>query len=248
MVGIQQCERQTVLCRDYGCVYSFESGIEYAFQQYSGITRRRVIDDLVLSREMDFLECFLDAAAQADQAYLFSTGIEMNGVWPDIAAINRHFMEMLVRRARTTNLAFTTASTAAEFMRMHYTEIPESIAYLPDVFAGMTNGEKPPLYPDTLEVENARFRAIFRRGETLPYAQYDYTEKWNYPDWGNEDIPRRPDGYVVANTDARFRITPSIVDTRPFTVSTSMEECDAGTRVVVEIEAKTGRKDLALAL
>lgn len=248
MVGVQQCERQTVLCRDYGCVYSFESGIEYAFQQYSGITRRRVIDDMVLSREMDFLECFLDASAQADHPYLFSTGIEMNGVWPDIAAINRHFMEMLVRRARTANLAFTTASTAAEFMRAHYTEIPESIAYLPDVFAGMTNGEKPPLYPDTMEVENARFRAIFRRGETLPYAQYDYTERRYYPDWGNDDIPRRPDGYPVANTDDRFRVTPAVVDTRAFTVKTAMQECDTGTRVAVEIAARTGRKDLALAL
>ena len=248
MVGVQQCERQTALCRDYGCVYSFESGIAYAFDQYSGITRPRIVNEMILSREMSFFDCFLEAASQCPQPYLFSCGIEMNGVWPEMADINRQFMALLARRAATRDLAVTTASAAADFMRRQYQRIPESTLYLPDVFAGMVHGEKPPLYPDTMEVENARFRAIFRSGETLPYAQYDYTEPWDYPDWGNEDIPRKPDGYAIPNTEDRFRATPRILDTRSFSATLKTQETGAATKLVIEIEAETPCKDLALAV
>lgn len=248
MVGMQQCERQSLLCRDNGCVYSFESGIAYAFDQYSGITRPRVINDMILSREADFLECFLDAAAQAPQPYLFGCGFEFNGVWPAMADINRHFMEMLVQRARSAPLVFTTATAAADFMRAHNERIPESLLYLCDVFAGMTNGGKAQNAPDSIEIENAAFRALFRRGELLPYAQYDYTTPWNYPDWGNENIPRRPDGYIIPGTNDRFRVTPSIVDTRPFNAVMHAEEQENATHIIIEVNAARSQHNLALAL
>ncbi len=248
MVGIQQCERQTVLCRDYGCVYAFESAIAYVFNQYAGITRPRIVNDMILSREMDFLECFLGAAEQARQPYLFSCGIEFNGVWPDMAGINVQFMELIARRARTAKLAFTTAYAAADFMRRHFEQTPETTLYLPDVYAGLTHGGKPPLYPDTMEIENASLHAIFRRGEIVPYAQYDYTVPWSYPDWGNEGIPRKPDGYIVPNTDDRFRVTPPILDTRLFTVAERREEAAGATRITLTLQAEQAKKNVALAV
>lgn len=248
MVGVQQCERLTVPCRDYNCVYAFEGGITYGLDQYSGITRRRLVDDAILSREMDFLQCFLECAGQTDTPMLVSCGIEFNGVWPDMAAINRHFLEYLVRRARDSKLAFTTATAAADFLRRHHRRTPETVLYLPDVYAGITSNGKPVNYPDTMEIENDRFRAIFRRGETLPYAQYDYTSRWQYPDWGSADIPRDKNGYVIPNTDDRFRVTPSITDTRPIKVSSSTEEVNGATRVNIEVEAEVAQPALALAV
>jgi len=248
MVGVQQCERLTVPCRDYNCVYAFEGAIGYALDQYSGITRRRVVDDALISREMDFLQCCLECAGQTDAPMLVSCGIEFNGVWPDMAAINRHFLEYLVRRARNTKLAFSTATAAAAFLRRHYRRTPETVLYLPDVYAGVTSNGKLANYPDTMEIENDRFKAIFRRGETLPYAQYDYTSRWQYPDWGNEDIPRDKQGYVIPSTDDRFRVTPPITDTRPFKVSWQMEEIQGATRVCVEVDAAASRSALALAV
>jgi hypothetical protein len=248
MVGVQQCERQTVLCRDYGCVYSFESAIEYAFERYAGIDRSRVIDDMVLSREMDFLECFLDAAEMSDHPYLFCSGVEFNGVWPDMAAVNRQYMKMLAERARSSKLAFTTALAAADYMRGHLDRTPESVAYFPDVFSGMGNGGKPALYPDTMEVENSEFRSIFRRGETLPYAQYDYLSDWSYQDWGNDSVPRKEDGYLVPNTEDRFRVTPSIIDSRKFEVTSAMEERAEGTFVSIDVEARAAQRNLSLAV
>ena len=248
MVGVQQCERLTVPCRDYNCVYAFEGAIAYALDQYSGITRRRVADDAILSREMDFLQCFVDCAGQTEAPLLVSCGIEFNGVWPDIATINRHFLEYLVRRARDSKLAFATATAAADFLRRHHKRTPETVLYLPDVYAGITSNGKPVNYPDTMEIENDRLKAIFRRGETLPYAQYDYTTRWQYPDWGNADIARDKNGYVIPNTDDRFRVTPRIVDTRPFKVSSRMEEVAGATRVNIEVRAQVAQPALALAV
>jgi hypothetical protein len=248
VVGVQQCERQTVECRNYNCVYAFEGGIAYALDQYTGITRPRIVDDAILSREMDFFQCFAECAGQTPTPYFASCGIEFNGVWPEMAAINRRFMEYLASRARDTKLAFATATAAADFLRRHARRTPETVLYLPDVYAGVTSNGKPACHPDTMEIENDRFRAIFRRGETLPYAQYDYTTRWEYPDWGNADIPRRKDGYIVPNTDDRFRVTPRIVDTRPFKVAAQVEDGPEATRVTLEVDAGAAQPGLALAL
>ncbi|MCC6443303.1 MAG: hypothetical protein IT210_07580 [Armatimonadetes bacterium] len=248
MVGIQQCERQTALCRDYHCIYSFESGIAYTFDRYAGIDRPRTVSDAILSRETDFLECFLEAARQSGIPYLFSCAFEFNGVWPEMAAINRQFMGYLVRRSRAGRIAFTHASAAADFYRKHYRRMPESLLYLSDVFAGLTQGGKPINYPDTLEIENDRMKAIFRKRESLPYVWYDYTVPWRYPDWGNEAIPRKPDGYIVSDTEDRFKATPAIVDTRPFEVAVAVQDGADSARVRITVEAKAPRPALPLAL
>ncbi|MCB9770355.1 MAG: hypothetical protein H6752_19325 [Candidatus Omnitrophica bacterium] len=248
MVGVQQCERYTVGCRDYNCVYSFEGGISYAFDQYTAQAKDRVVDEIILSREKDFLECLLNSAGQTDTPFFFSCGIEMNGVWPEMAEINRMMMEHLVKRSRDFPLAFANASETAKFMRRHYDKTPESILYLPDVYCGLTQGGKPACHPDTMEIENADLRAIFRFGEELPYAQYDYTASWNYPDWGNEEIPRKPDGYVIPNTEDRFRVTPKILDTRGIEVRTQTEERAEATVMTLEIDAASDYQNLALAV
>lgn len=248
MVGVQQCERQTVECRDYDCVYSFEGAIAYALDQYSGVTRRRMVDDALIAREAAFFECFAQAAGQTGAPLMVSCGIEFNGVWPDMAAVNRHFLQYLSRRARSEKVAFVSATAAADYLHRHARRTPESAVYMPDVYAGIVSGGKPAAISDTMEIENDRLKAIFRRGEALPYAQYDYTATWRYSDWGNEDIPRDARGYVIPGTDDRFRVTPRIVDTRPFTVTSHLEEGTDATRVLIDVEAKKPRRALALAV
>ena len=248
VVGVQQCERQTMECRDYNCVYAFEAGMAYALDRYTGSERPRVVNDLILSREMDFLRCFIESAGQTDAPLFFSCGIEFNGVWPEMAPINRHFMEYLVRRGNDARIAYTTASAVVDFYRRHYSETPESLLYLHDAFVGMTNSGKPANYPDTLEIENHLFRAVFLKGRTLPHVYYDYARPWDYPDWGNEDIARGPSGYIVPNTPDRFRVTPKLLDTRAFKVASRVKEEPGRTVVKIELEAAAPQKDLALAV
>ena len=248
MVGVQQCERQTMECRDYNCVYAFESGIAYALDRYAGIERPRIVNDVILSREMDFLQCFLESAGQTGGPLFFSCGFEFNGVWPETAAINRRFMEYLVRRGNDAPIAYTTATAVADFYRRHYRQTPESALYLHDVYVGLTNSGKPACYPDTLEIENHLFRAIFLKGRTLPHVYYDYARPWHYPDWGNEGIPRGPSGYLVPNTEDRFRVTPAILDTRAFKVSSRVRDGARETVVEIEVEAARAQDNLALAV
>ncbi len=248
MVGVQQCARYTVGCRDYNCVYSFEGGISYAFDQYTGQAKEKVNDEIILSREKDFLECLLNSAGQSETPFFFSCGFEMNGVWPDMAAVNRMMMEHLVERSREVPLAFASASEAAKFMRHHHNRTPESVLYLTDVYSGLTQGGKPALYPDTMEIENHEFRALFRFGETLPYAQYDYTTPWDYPDWANRSIPRKADGYVIPNTEDRFQVTPKILDTRGLKVSVETVDTEDTTTVELEIEANSPITNLTLSV
>jgi hypothetical protein len=248
MVGVQQCERQTMECRDYNCVYAFEGGIAYALDRYSGIERPRLVSDLIASREMDFLQCFIEAAGQTRAPLFFCTGIEFNGVWPEMAAFNRTFMEYMVRRAGDARIAYTTATAVGDFFRRHYRETPESVLYLPDVYAGLVNSGKPACYPDTMEVENHLFRAVFIKGRALPQVYYDYTTRWDYPDWGNDGVPRGPAGYIIPNTDDRFRVTPKILDTRLFEVSSTVREEAKQTVVQIEVVAKRAQRNLALAV
>lgn len=248
MVGVQQCERQTIECRDYNCVYSFEGGISYALDRYSGVSRRRVVDNALIGREIAFFETFAQCAGQSETPLMVCCGIEFNGVWPDMAAVNRRFLEYLARRGGQIPVAYTTATAAADFMRRHYRSTPESAIYLPDVYAGIVSNGKPPAIPDTMEIENSRLKAIFRHGEALPDAQYDYTQPWRYPDWGNEDIPRDKQGYVIPNTEDRFRVTPHIVDTRPFTVTPTVRDTPGATHVTLQVDAMVARRALALAV
>jgi hypothetical protein len=248
MVGIQQCARQTMLCRDYNCVYSLEGGIGYALEQYSGMKGPEQPDARDLEREMAFLDCHLDAAQTSPRPLLFSMGFEFNGVWPRMAELNRRSMEALVERARTRKLVFCTANAAAGFLRRRYRETPESALYLHDVFAGITSNGKPARYPDTIEVENARFKALFRRGDHLPTMHYDYTKPWAYPDWGNQDIARRPDGYLVPDSPDRYRVTPRMVDARGVQVRSTQEALPNGVRVRIAIRSDVARAEMPVAL
>lgn len=247
MVGIQQCARQTMLCRDYNCVYSLEGGITYSLEQYAGMQGGER-DPRDLERELAFLDCNLDAAETSPRPLLFSMGFEFNGVWPRMAELNRRSMEALVQRARTRKLVFCTASAAADFLRRRYRETPESAVYLHDVFAGITSNGKPARYPDTIEVENARFKALFRRGDHLPTMHYDYTKPWSWPDWGNEGIARRPDGYLIPDSPDRYRVAPRMVDTRGVQVRSVQEALPDGVRVRLAIRSDAARTDLPVAL
>ena len=244
MVGVQQCARQTMLCRDFNCVFAFEAGIAYALDQYHGVDSSGPVDDRRLTREARFLDCLLESAGQTGAPLMASCGFEFNGVWPDTAALNRRFMEILARRARDPRLVFSTAVAAAAYLRRHARRLPETALYLTDMFDGLTYSGKPAIYPDTVEIENHELRAIFRDGEALPVAQYDYRTPWSYPDWGNEGIPRKPNGYLVPDTDDRFRVTPRILDTRGFRVAVR----DLGGDLEVTVDAPRRQERLAIAV
>ena len=241
VVGMQQCERQTDESRDYNCVYSFESGVENTFLDPAcGITWARKVNDASQTRVEDMLQCFLNAAGQTDYPHFFSCGLEWD------AAHKAQLLDYFVQEARSYHLTFVTPSAAAEFYRRHYKATPESILSYVDMWAGYTVNLKPINYSDTIEIENGTFRAVFRKGETLPYVYYDYTIPWSYPDWGNTTIPRNSYGYIIPDTDNRFLVTPNILDTRPFTVTSTQTEQSNGTLINITVASTVNQSNLAL--
>lgn len=252
-IGIQQCHRQSVLCRDYNCVFSLEAGADYMMDRYSQYHKPRIITDVICSREYDLLRCFYDTQYPRKNPLFFTCCLEFAGFdWmPEMWQIQPLFIDYIARQAGKSKLVFVTPHGLADFYRRHYKENPESVLYLPDMWAGRVetgyNRPKPPIYPDTMEIENAVFRAILRKGETLPYVYYDYTADWNYPFW--DDIsPRKPSGYVVPNIEARFETLPPIFDTRSMTAGSQMIDHSDGTRIVIDIDSKVDKPDMAVAI
>ena len=99
-----------------------------------------------------------------------------------------------------------------------------------------------------MEIENDRFMAVFLKGQTLPNIQYDYTTQWNYPDWGNEGIPRTKSGYPISNTPDRFRVTPRMLDTRAFKVTTKTIDTADETTIDIKVDATVAQQSLALSV
>ena len=173
IVGIPQCERQTMECRDYNCIFSVEGGMTYWLDRDSSCiswTQKRSVNDNLCAREDDFIRCFTESAGQTHAPLFFTGCFEFNGVWPERAAANRNYMEYLVKVARSTHIAYTTASSVVDFYHKHYKWTPESVLYLVDIYAGHTSKGKPALYPDTMELENGTFKTIFLKGQVLPHV------------------------------------------------------------------------------
>ena len=181
---MQQCERQTDECRDYCCVYSFEPSIDLDLDSAAGISRTRTVNEESQTRVEDLFSCYLNAAGQTSYPFFFNCGFEGDDSYKE------QLVDYFVQDARTWHLTFATPSAVAEFYRRHYKSNPESVLSNVDMFAGLTVNGKPINYEDTIEIENGTYKAIFRKGETLPYVYYDYTMPWSYPDWGNATIPR----------------------------------------------------------
>ena len=247
MVGVQQCQRHTALCNDYNCIYSLEPGVLFHPGQKEYIPSWKEFDEAYFSNTLDFFEAMVQNRLSQTVPYIFTAGIEFGGVFPGVAEANANFIRQLARKAGEMPLVFTTGDDVSDFYRRHYTKTPETTCYLPDLFCGNQSNGKPPLYPDIIELESSQTKALLRRPELLPYNQYDYTTDWkNIPDWGNEGIPRKAHGYIYPDTDDRFRLTPKMIDTRPFAVSRRDQETASGTQITLTVTARSAQMGLAL--
>lgn len=254
MIGIQQCHRHTVLCRDYNCVFSLEPGADYMMDRYQGIHRQRSIAPIAWLRETMMFDSILASADLTREPLFFTCCFEFAGFdWmPEMYQIQEAFAEYLARECGSRTLAPATISSVADFYRRHYTETPESVVYLPDVWAGRVDTgydrPRPAVHPDTMEIENGTFKSIFRKGDLLPYVHYDYTTRWGYPHADLSGAPRNRGGYVIPNTDDRFKILPPTLDTRGFKSRLKMQEVTDGTEIRIEIDSSVSQDSLTLAV
>jgi hypothetical protein len=250
LVAVSQVQRHTYLARHFYCNYCIEgSCFGLADPAWSG--RGKVVDELAMSRMLDGYDALFQMARSQKSPYYIATGVEFNGARPGATEANRIGLEYAVAKARTGNVVFTTSRGVAEFYKRHYDATPESTAYFHDYWAGTHQKDKSDLCPDVMTMEGAKFYALALEGEILPECEYDYTHPWDFPDFGNDELPRRlhdPACYLLPGKFDKFAALPRIVDTRPFQARRVDQVDGDAMAVTVEVAAATARKDLALAL
>jgi hypothetical protein len=216
--------------------------------------RAEVFDEVFMSRHLDLFSAAIDNVVNQRVPYFQSIGMEFTAVSKMVAESNALMIRYAVARARDGKVVFCHQAAAADFYRRQYQETPETLFYDPDYWCGVnaassvTGGWKPVDYPDLIQIENARYAAYFKKPAALPEYHWDYTKPWNYPDWGNERLPRNPAGFLVPGEHDKFAVTPKITDTRAIKVSQRLSESSAGLEVVVTLETTAAVKALPLAL
>lgn len=247
VVGVQQCHRHPSLTSDYNCVYSLEPCCP--FHPCFGGVGRKAFDEISYSNTLDFFEAMLQNRLSQKTPYFFNLGLEMGGAYPGAEESNEFFIHYMVKKAGQVPLVFASGDAISEFYRSHFSKTPETTCYLPDFYCGSTSNGKPAVYPDIIEIESDKLKALLREPEILPYNQYDYEQDWTgYPDWGNDDIPRKEHGYIYPDTDDRFRMTPRMIDTRAFQVSRADRELANATEIIFTVQSKVRQNNLTLAV
>jgi len=217
---------------------------------------RSVYDDVFMSRDFDLMDAAIQNLQNQHAPYFQSIGIEFSKSDPKdmTTRSNAGMIHYLVRRARSGNVVFCNQAAAADFYRRHYAEIPETVFYDPDYWCGLkatqsiTSTWKPVAYPDLMQIENARYSAFFKKPAILPEYHWDYTLPWDYPDWGNKQLPRSVMGLLVPGEHDKFAVTPKITDTRPLKVEQELRESPDGLEVLLTLQTPGALKAFPLAL
>jgi hypothetical protein len=247
MVGFAQVQRHTLLSRRYLCDYNIEPGNGLL---NAGAGGRDVWDEVALSRLFDFYDALFQMQPSQRVPFVIQQCLEFSGTRVGASEGNRMMVEYAARKAATGKVVFTNVRALGDYYRRHYTQTPETTAYFHDYWAGVHAHLKPNLFPDVLQIENHLFSAMFLGGGILPDYHYDYTRPWSYPDFGNEDLPRKRDGFGYPDPDNydRFAWTPKITETRKLAVARKDEQ--KGGKLVVTLTVRSDRdlKQFPLAL
>lgn len=236
MVGFSQVQRHTILARRFLCDYNFEPGNGGI---HVGSGGREVWDEIAFSRLFDFYESFFQLQASQRVPFVIQQCLEFSGQRVGAAEGNRLMVDYAVRKVREGGVVISTSRAVADFYRRHYKETPETVAYFHDYWAGFAGWQKPVHFPDVAQIENARFTALFLQDSLLPEYHYDYTKPWDYPDFGNENLPRKRDGFGYPDPENydRFAWTPSTTDTRA--MSAQREDTDSAKALMVKVTVRS---------
>ena len=252
MIGLAQVQRHTLMSRDYRCTYNFEPG-NGAF--VIGAGGRKVWDDIALSRVFDAYDAFFQLQESQTVPLVIQQCLEFSGSRGGAAEGNRMMPRYAVEKARRQPVVFATSYGIADYYLRHYTNTPETVTYQQDYWAAFTApaasfGNKPVVYPDYMQLENALFNVYSLHGEILPVHHYDYTKPWNYPDFGNETMKRRRDGFgYPAEDHDRYAVTPKITDTRNMRAVRNDSAAAGGSLVItLTVDSDEVRENFPLAI
>lgn len=224
-----------------------------------GRAGRLEVDEIYLSRMLDAVEAELQVQTCRKAPWFLDFGIQdfKTPARPvETTRANVVLFDYLLRRVREgANIVFCGQRGQIDYYQ-RYKEIPETVDYEPNwqcgskAYGSVKFGGMAVDYPDVMEIENARYTAWFKKSEgMLPAYHWDDTKPWNYPDWGNTQLPRYAGSRNLRyDTDDKYAITPLTTDTRKLKVSRTIHENAGELDLVVTLDTPEAIKSLPLAL
>ena len=156
----------------------------------------------------------------------------------------------LVGKARAGQpVVFATGNAITGYLRRHDRTSPRYVNYIPDHLAGVSQNNSPLEVPDSIDVEDPSFRAVFGRPALLPEFHYDFARDWDYPDFGCDDVIR-PYWHRKKAGPAlqwKYEITPSTEDWRALKVSRADRPGDTY-KITVTVQSPRTAQRLPLAI
>jgi hypothetical protein len=251
MIGLSQIQRHTLLVRNYRCAFCFDPSCIF-----DGAAGRTAVDEIRFSRLFDAFDGFFQLQESQTVPLVIQDTLQMNSSTsrPFTEQGNIMVVDYAVAKARQQPVVFATSDGVVDYYLRHYKETPETISYQQDYWAGFQGwpdtGKKPLIYPDYLQMENHAFCVYALHGELLPLYHYDYTKHWSYPDFGNNDMKRRRDGFGYPTDDHdRFAVTPKITETRGMKAARfDRELLNGGLEITLKVHSDQPRKAFPLAV
>ena len=194
---------------------------------------------------MDLL--FVESHSQTEPLFL-SVALENFFDLPDWNEANRLGVSYLIEAARNHKVVFTHGVDMADYYQRHYRQQPENWFYWPDIYAGLTNGYKPPQVPDRIELSNVRFHVVYEDGSSLPQFFWDYTRPWSEPEWSEQPNLRQKYGLINPALITASNCVPRMVDLTGVSATTTIEQQGNGAEVRVVIESPRALPALPVAL
>jgi len=256
LLGFSQLQRHLALARNYYCGYVPEAGSFKDFFPKNNDLQKSSTESFN-RKQIDFVEAIFQNRLSQRTPYFVTFDFQFGVIkdWPAIAAGDEHILDAILNKAKTEPVTFATQADVADFYRRHYRkQIPETTSYYQDYFAGIVTSPgvpKPAEFPDVMTLESNSFMSIHHCNKILPESHYDYTIKWDYPDFGNEAIrkSRMSFGYFEPEKHDKFELTPRVTDTRPVSASrTDLIQPDGGLAITLEVESDRERLNFPLAL
>ena len=215
---------------------------EYCTVDYHSVQKLEDID-VYYSRVMDFLDALYQNRESQKSPYIIQMNLQFQYNDASVNDCNRNMLAYYIEKAKTDATVIVTANAVADYYLNHVIEHPETTMYLQDNFIGFSSYDKPVNHPDVMSMENEEFMTVNFKGSMLPDTCFDYTTDWDYPDCGNEQIPRSKSGLgqiVDEDNIYKYEITPLIVDTRNMNVSRSDFSTESG-KLKLEITVMSDR-------
>ena len=180
---------------------------------------RQAAQHYSIQRFYDTFEGYLQDARNNDTPTYVTIAIEDFLGRDDWRKANNRALDYMAARAKTERIIFASAADITDFYAAEFEGMQPTAYFQPDFYCGYRIGAKPAVLPDRIEIDDPRYMAMFRKGETLPQFWYDYTHEWDAALF--DDVERNQYGLYNPDEIDVSTLSPKQMDRRGVSAETA---------------------------